>query len=59
MKDLSNHIAVDEIALCPLCDNTIESCHSATIAEAHGCKFLVHTDCIEIVDSEEDESETD
>lgn len=33
--------------LCPLCDQEILSFEAATIADAHGSQYLVHTSCLE------------
>jgi hypothetical protein len=47
MRDISDKFAAKQIVCCPLCDNAIDSFVPAEIVEAHACKFLVCSDCLE------------
>jgi len=55
MEDISNRLSPGELVCCPLCDNTIETCHISTVVAAHGLKQLVHVHCLEFDDDEDEE----
>lgn len=55
VRDISARLRADELVCCPLCDGTIETCHVAEIVEAHGLKQLVHANCADELDEEQDE----
>lgn len=44
--DLSEGIEIEDIQLCPLCDNPIDDWDNAALFFAHGFKQLGHTFCI-------------
>lgn len=46
MIDLDEHIEVDDIPVCPLCDNAIEDWDEAITGAAHSSQFLVHLACV-------------
>lgn len=45
MRDLTDNMPIDDVQLCPLCDQPIFDYDEAEVVSAHGVRFLVHTDC--------------
>jgi hypothetical protein len=53
--DLSEQIEEGHAGcLCPLCDNPIDADDKYKVVNAHGNVYLVHADCVELEDDEED-----
>lgn len=50
MLDISNEITIDDIPVCPLCDNVMRLHDEVHVVCAQGRKCLVHTVCTEYED---------
>jgi hypothetical protein len=45
--------------VCPLCDNAVMKWEPHEVVVAHGCKYIVHKDCVVQLDRETEDEEDD
>lgn len=45
--DISNIVSLDEMPVCPLCDNEIEEGDQVSLVKSNGCVGLAHEFCAE------------